>query len=80
MPALLQMAKGETTDSRYGQELIEIFYGYGEDKDQMVTTILEAQLDRCPSSEKRDAVLTALERARQIAEQFFEDFSRLDGV
>ena len=27
MPALLQMAKGEKTDSRYGQELTEIFDG-----------------------------------------------------
>ena len=80
MPALLQMAKGEKTDSRYGQELTEIFQGYSEDKDQMATIILEAQLDRCPSSEKRDAALVAIERARQIAEQFVNDFGRLEGV
>jgi hypothetical protein len=40
MPALLQIAKGEKTDSRFGNELTEIFRGFGEDKDKEITRIL----------------------------------------
>jgi hypothetical protein len=34
MAALLQLVKGEKTDSAYGQDLIELFRGFGEDEDQ----------------------------------------------
>ena len=37
MPALLQMAKGQETDGRYGNELTEIFRGFGEARDEEAT-------------------------------------------
>lgn len=80
MPALLQMAKGKETNSGYGNELTEIFHGFGEDEDEEIARILEAKLSRCPSSEQRSLALKVVEQARQIAEQFVKDFGGLDGV
>jgi hypothetical protein len=80
MPALLQTAKGENTDSRYGDELTEIFRGFGEDRDEEATQMQDAKLNRCPSSDKRDQAMTAIEQASRIAAQFIEDFGRLDGI
>ena len=53
MPALLEIAKGQETDSRYGNELAEIFRGFGEDRDEEATGILEAELKLCPNSDQR---------------------------
>jgi hypothetical protein len=44
MPALLEMAKGAETNSHYGNELLEIFRGFGEDTDEAATGALEGNL------------------------------------
>ena len=80
MPALLQNAKGLKSDSTYGEELTEIFRGFGEDRDEEATVTLESELYRCPTSDRRDQARTAVELARQIAAQFVKDFGGLDGV
>jgi hypothetical protein len=54
MPALLEIAKRQATESRYGNQLIEIFRSFGEDRDEEATGALEAKLNRCPPSDQRD--------------------------
>jgi hypothetical protein len=80
MPALLEIAKRQATDSRYGNELIEIFRGFGEDRDEEATGALEAKLNRCPPSDQRDQARLAVEEAKQTAEQFVKDFGGLEGA
>jgi Sodium:dicarboxylate symporter family len=75
----LQQSQSEKTDSRYGQELTEIFRGFGADKDEEATATLEARLYRCPSSRQREEAFMTVERARQAAEEFVEVFGGLDG-
>src|SRR5258708_7950179 len=52
MPVLLQNAKGQKTDSRYGSELTEIFRGFREDRDEEATGTLETKLEICGNSER----------------------------
>src|SRR5260370_25770149 len=80
MPVLLQNAKGQKTDSRYGSELTEIFRGFREDRDEEATGTLETKLEICGNSERRDKALLAVERAKETAEQFTKDFGRLDAA
>jgi hypothetical protein len=80
MPALLQVVKGQKSDSTYGEELTEIFRGFGEDRDEEATATLEANLHQCMISYGRDEALRAVEQARQTAAQFVKDFGGLDGV
>jgi hypothetical protein len=80
MPALLEIAKRQATDSRYGNELIEIFRGFGEDRDEEATGALEAKLNRWPPSDQRDQARLAVEEAKQTAEQFVKDFGGLEGA
>jgi hypothetical protein len=54
MPALWQIAKGERTDTAYGEELSRIFRDFGEDMDEEVTGTLETELNQCPTSDQRD--------------------------
>ena len=51
LPALLETAKGQETSNSYGNELTEIVRGFGENRDEEVTEILEAKLNRCSSSD-----------------------------
>ncbi|MGA7130156.1 MAG: hypothetical protein WBZ19_27830 [Chthoniobacterales bacterium] len=46
MPALLPVLKGQNSDASYGKESTEIFGGFGADKDEETTAILEAKLYR----------------------------------
>ena len=80
MPALLQMAKGQATNSPYGNELTEIFRGFGDDKDEETTEMLNAKLNRCPNSGERDQVGLAIEHAKEISERFIKDFGGLEGA
>jgi hypothetical protein len=80
MPVLLQLVKGEKTDSRYGQDLIELFRGSGEDEDQEATIMLESMLRRCGYSLESLRARKAIEDARQSAERFLNDFHRLQGA
>ena len=80
MPALLQMAKGEKTGSHFGEDLMKIFRGFGEDADQEATVTLESKLNRCPETAKRSEAHKAVEQARQAAEQFIKDLGRLEGA
>jgi hypothetical protein len=80
MPALLQMAKGQKTDTGFGSELAEIFRDFGEETDEEATDALEAKLSRCPTSDQRDQARLAVDHAKQIADQFVKDFNRLEGV
>jgi hypothetical protein len=54
MPALLQIAKGEDTDSSYGKEMREIFRGFGEDRDKEATSVLTNGFEYCPKSVQPD--------------------------
>jgi len=47
MPALLQLAKGEKTDGRNGQDSIELFRGSGEEDDEQATVVLGSKLRGC---------------------------------
>lgn len=80
MPALLQMVKGEKTDTGYGQDLIELFRGFGEDEDQEATIMLESKLRRCGYSVEPLRARKAIEDAQQSAERFLNDFRRLQGT
>jgi hypothetical protein len=80
MPALLQLAKGEKTDGRYGQDLIELFRGSGEEDDEQATVMLGSKLRGCDDSNQHCQQREAVEDAEQIAEQFLKDFGRLEGV
>jgi hypothetical protein len=80
MPVLLQNAKGQDADRTYGEELIDIFQDFGEDKDEEATATLEAKLHQCMSSYRREEALRVVEHARQTAVQFVKDFGRLEGV
>jgi hypothetical protein len=80
MPILLQNAKGQKTDSTYGEELTEIFRGFGEDKDEEATATLEAKLHQCMRSYERDEASRAVEHALQTAAQFVNDFGGLEGA
>jgi hypothetical protein len=48
------MAKGQKTDTDYGNELTGIFRGFGEERDEEATGELEARLNQCPTSDQRD--------------------------
>ena len=74
------MAKGQKTDTGYGNELTEIFRGFGEETDGEATKALEAKLSRCPTSDQRDQARLAVDHAKQTAEQFVKDFGWLDGA
>ena len=80
MPALLQLAKGEKTDDRYGQDLIELFRGSGEEDDEQATVMLGSKLRDCDHSRQRCQEREAVEDAEKIAEQFLKDFGQLAGV
>ena len=80
MAALLQLVKGEKTDSGYGQDLIELFRGFGEDEDQEATIMLESRLRRCGYSEESLRARKAIEDARESAERFLNDFHHLQGA
>jgi hypothetical protein len=73
MPALLEIAKGQETNSGYGKELTEIFRGFGEDGDEEAAETLEAKLSLCPNSDQRDQTRLAVEHAKKTAEQFIHD-------
>ena len=79
MPALLQLAKGEKTDDPYGQDLIELFRGSGEDDDEQATVMLRSKLRGCDFNQHSQA-RKAVEEAQRIAEQFLKDFGKWDGV
>ena len=80
MPALLQLVKGEKADSGYGQDLIELFRGFGEDEDQEATMMLESRLRRCGYSVESLRARKSIEDARQSAERFLNDFRHLQGA
>ena len=80
MAALLQLVKGEKTDSGYGQDLIELFRGFGEDEDQEATIMLESRLRRCGYSVESLRARKSIEDARQSAERFLNDFRHLEGA
>jgi hypothetical protein len=80
MPILLQMVKGEKMDTGYGQDLIELLRGFGEDEDQEATIMLESRLRRCGYSVESLRARTAIEAARQSAERFRNDFRHLQGT
>ena len=80
MPALLQIAKGQNGGSSSGGELTEIFRNFGEDRDKQATGILDNKLNLCPASEHWSQARTAIDHARQIADQFIKDFGALEGV
>jgi hypothetical protein len=80
MPSLVQLAKGEKTDKRYGQDLIELVRGSGEEDDEQATVFILLKLRRCQDPNQRDQERKALEDAEQIAERFLKDFAQLAGV
>jgi hypothetical protein len=80
MPALLRSARGESSGTLEEKELTEIFQGFGEDKDEEAAAALENKLRACPTSDEREKALSAINRARKVAEQFIKDFGQMEGV
>jgi uncharacterized phage infection (PIP) family protein YhgE len=83
MPALLQMAKGPETNSHYGNELLEIFRGFGEDTDEAATGALEAKLKLCQNSEQSDQAHLPLNKQRKSQRnslRTLEDSIALEGA
>jgi hypothetical protein len=80
MPSLIQMARGEKTDTRYGEDLIELFFGSGEEDDEEATVVLLSKLRGCEDFHQSCEERKAVEDAERIAEQFLKDFGQLAGV
>ena len=80
MPFLIQMAKGEKTDTRYGEDLIELFFGSGEEDDEQATVLLLSKLRGCEDFNQGCQEREAVKDAEKIAEQFLKDFGQLEGV
>ena len=80
MPALLRLANGEKTEGRYGQDLIELFHGSGEEDDEQAIVMLGSKLRGCDDSNQHCQQREAVEDTEQIAEQFLKDFGQLEGV
>jgi hypothetical protein len=80
MPKLLQSARGEGFGSAEEKELIEIFRGFGEDRDEEAAAALQNKLRACPASDESAKALSAIDGARKIAEQFVKDFGQMEGV
>jgi hypothetical protein len=80
MPFLIQMAKGEKTDTRYGGDLIELFFGSGEEDDEQATVLLLSKLRGCEDFHQSCEERKAIEDAERIAEQFLKDFGQLAGI
>jgi hypothetical protein len=80
MPTLLQSARGESSGTTDEKELIELFRGFGEDQDEEAGSALENKLGACPNSNEREIALSAVNRARKVAEQFVKDFGQMEGV
>ncbi|MBV9873789.1 MAG: hypothetical protein JO025_03585 [Verrucomicrobia bacterium] len=76
IPSLIQMAKGERTGNQYGEDLIELFRGSGQEADQAATEMLLSKLRECENSREQQTV----QDAERVAEQFLKDFGQLDGV
>jgi hypothetical protein len=73
MPYLVEMARGEK--NRYGEDLIELNRGPGEEEDEEATMILLSKLRDCESSNQERK---SLEEARQMAEEFLRSLRRLE--
>jgi hypothetical protein len=80
MPSLIGMVKGENTDKRYGEDLIELFRGFGDEEDGEATVLLISKLRGCENSDKSAQLRKAVEEAQQIAEEFLEDFGQSEGA
>jgi len=80
MSFLVQMAKGEKTDTRYGGDLIELLFGSGEEDDEQATAVLLSKLRGCGAFDQSCDERKAVEDAQRIAEQFLKDFAQLAGV
>jgi hypothetical protein len=80
MPSLVQMAKDEKSDSKYGGDLIELFRGSGDEEDEHATVILLSKLRGCENLDQEIEARNAVENAQQVAEQFLKDFGQLEGA
>ncbi len=80
MPTLLKLARGGSSGTAEEEELVEMFRGFGEDRDEEAAAALENRLRTCPASSESAKALSAIDRARQVAEQFVEDFGQMEGV
>jgi hypothetical protein len=76
IPSLIQMAEGERTGNQYGEDLIELFRGSGQEADQAATAMLLSKLGECENSREQQTV----QDAERVAEQFLKDFGQLEGV
>jgi hypothetical protein len=80
MSTLLQSARGDSSRTADEKELTEIFRGFGEDQDKEVSVVLEEKLAACPGSDEREKARSAIDSARQVAEQFVKEFGQMEGV
>jgi len=79
MPSLIGIAKSENTNTRYGEDLIELFRGFGDEEDAEATVLLISRLRGCENSDKSTQLRKAIEEAQQVAEEFLKAFVRLEG-
>ena len=67
------------TNNRYGEDLIELLRGSGEEDDEEATIMLLSKLRGCEEFNQHSQERKAVEDARQIAEQFLKDFEQFGG-
>jgi hypothetical protein len=81
MPALLQLAKGESADSLEARELVAIFRSNGGALEAESENALQYALTKCrqDSDATKDAK-AEMARAKQVAEDFAKNFGKMEGV
>ena len=67
-------------NGRYGQDLIELFRGSGEEDDEKATVMLGSKLRGCDDSNQHCQQREAVEDAEQIAEQFLHLMQACDVI
>jgi hypothetical protein len=81
LPALLQRAKGESSDNPNARELVTIFRSNGAALEAGSENALQYALTKCrqdpDATEKAKAELA---RAKKVAEDFVKDFGKIEGA
>jgi hypothetical protein len=81
LPTLLQLAKGESADSRDAKELVAIFRGNGLALEAESENALQYAFTKCwQDSDETKNAKAELARAKKVAEDFVKDFGKLEGA
>lgn len=81
MRVLLQLAKGDGTDSPDAKELVAIFKSNGVEREAESEDALQYALTKCrQDSNATKNAKAELARAKKVAEDFVRDFGKLEGA